>query len=115
MDKTIQKTKQTVLTGKPVHPTVFHLPVIRIVAPEPFRREQRRVGLGLGDVLGVAPPCGRLDREVPVGYGQLGVDDLKAVLEGVGQQRVARHEAQTVVELFLLEKGKTSKGMAAVG
>ena len=92
-----QNRKETALTRLPVHPTVFHLQVIRIVSPEPFRREHRRVGLGLGNGLGVAPHCGRLNREVPVRYGQLGVDDLKAVLEGVGQQRVARHEAQTVV------------------
>ena len=42
---------------------------------------------------------GRLNREVPVGEGELGINVLEAVLERVGQQAVTGQEPETVVEL----------------
>ena len=102
----VKKSKQKGGTGQPTH----HV-VLRVVSAEPVRGEERRAGLRLDDVLTVAAGRGALDGEVPVRNGQLRVHQLQAVLERVGQHRVARQEPEAIVELL---GGKARQGKARV-
>lgn len=88
---------------------VSHLIVVTIVCAEPgileYRRRARKEMGGIG-LIGVTD-YRTLDREVPVGYSQLWVDLLQAVLEGVGYESVVGQETKTLVKLQ--EEGATIK------
>lgn len=76
----------------------------RVRRAEPGLLKEWRLYRGAEDVVkvlvGGGAGRGRLDGEVPVRQGQLRVDLLQAVLEGVGQQAVVRQETEAVVELL---------------
>ena len=105
----VKKSKQKGGTGQPTH----HV-VLRVVSAEPVRGEERRAGLRLDDVLTVAAGRGALDGEVPVRNGQLRVHQLQAVLERVGQHRVARQEPEAIVELLPRNRKGGRQGKARV-
>ena len=73
--------------------------VFEVTSTKPRGTQQLRPSVWLCRVEGHARCRSRLDREVPVRKGQLGVDELQAELEGVGDKRVARQEANSFVKL----------------
>ena len=83
---------------RPTRPPSHHV-VLEVNGSEPFGTQKLRPGVRPARVVLRLGGSGGLHREVPVGDGQLGVHELKAELEGVGDERVAHQEAETVVKL----------------
>ena len=76
-----------------------HHAVAGVSGSEPRGAQQLRPGVRLARVV-LQVCCGSgLHREIPIRDGQLGVHELQAELEGVGDERVAHQEAESVVEL----------------
>lgn len=75
--------------------------IVRVTSAEPRLSHHRRPALRLRivDAFLVSKLLRALYGEVPVRESELGVDELQAVLEGVGDEGVTRQEAKTVVEL----------------
>lgn len=75
--------------------------IVRVTSAEPRLFQYRRSALRLRivDAFAVSELLRALYGEVPVGESELGVDELQAVLESVGDEGVARQEAKTVMEL----------------
>ena len=76
-----------------------HHVVFEVNRSEPRRAQQLRPCERLFLIVCQISGSSRLDREVPVRHGQLGVHPLQAELERVGDKRVAHQEAESVVEL----------------
>lgn len=91
--------KINVLVGSTFRRRASYHAVFEVAGTKPRRVQQLRSGVRECRVEHLVCCRSRLNREVPVRNSQLGVDELKAVFEGVGDERVGHQEANSFVKL----------------